>query len=194
MRDVLALVTVLIGSLAVSVALVGAQAVPQPHELVTNPAFAHWSGFKRGTTVTQKQTITLADGRKIEHDITVRLVEKSKDKVVIETIQTPSMNGMVSLIRTYTTFPARVLMERIHTPRSTLDSFAEGEEDVAVRGKKVTAHWVEAVTKNGDEVATRKVWSAREVPGGTVKETMVRKKGDQVLSDSLLEVVQIKVP
>jgi hypothetical protein len=63
-----------------------------------------------------------------------------------------------------------------------------------VAGKKVTAHWVQAVTRNGDETATRKVWSAREVPGGTVRETMVRKRGDQVLSDSLLEVVRIKVP
>jgi hypothetical protein len=194
MRVVRALVAALLGSLAVSVALAAAQATPQPHEMVTNPAFAHWASFKRGTTVTQKQTITLAGGRKIEHDITVRLVEKSKDKVVIETIQTPSMNGMVSMTKTYTTFPARVLMDRAHTPRSTLDSFTEGEEDVAVGAKKFTAHWVEAVTRNGDEVATRKVWSAREVPGGTVKETMVRKRGDQVLSDSLLEVVRIKVP
>jgi hypothetical protein len=194
MRDALALVIVLIGSLAAGVVWAGAQAMPQPNEMVTNPAFAHWARFKRGTTVIQKQTIALADGRKIEHDITVRLVEKSRDKVVIETIQTPSMNGMVSLTKTYTTFPARVLMERVHTPRSTLESFTEGVDDVTVRGKKVTAHWVEAVSKNGDELATRKVWSAWEIPGGTVKETMVRTKGDQVLSDSLLEVVQIKTP
>jgi hypothetical protein len=194
MRDVPALMAALMGPLAVSVALAAAPATPQPHELVTNPAFAHWAGFKRGTAVTQKQTITLAGGRKIEHDITVRLVEKSKDKVVIETIQTPSMNGMVSMTKTYTTFPARVLMEQIHTPRSALDSFTEGEERVAVGGKTFAAQWVQAVTRNGDEVATRKVWSAREVPGGTLKETMVRKKGDQVLSDSLLEVVRIKVP
>jgi hypothetical protein len=194
MRVVVALVTVLIGSLALSATLAGAQATPQPHELVTNPAFAHWAGFKRGTTVNQKQTITLAGGRRIEHEITVRLVEKSPDKVVIETIQTPSMNAMVSLTRTYTTFPARVLMGDVHTPRSGLESFTEGEEGMTVAGKKVTAHWVKAVTRNGDEVATRTVWSAREVPGGTVKETMVRKRGDQVLSDSRLEVVGIKVP
>jgi hypothetical protein len=194
MRDVLALVTALIGSLALSVAVAGAQAAPQPHELVTNPAFAHWAGFKRGTTVAQKQTIALPEGRKIEHDITVRLVEKSPEKVVIETIQTPSVNGMVSLTKTYTTFPARVLMAHTQTPRSSLESFTEGEETLTVAGKKVTAHWVQAVTRNGDETATRKVWSAREVPGGTVRETMVRKRGDQVLSDSLLEVVRIKVP
>ena len=38
------------------------------------------------------------------------------------------------------------------------------------------------------------MWSAREIPGGVVKETIVRKKGDQVLSDSLMEIVRIKVP
>ena len=172
--------------------LAGAQTTPRPDELVNNPAYAHWARFKRGTTVVQKQTVTLSDGRKIEHDITVRLAEKSKDKVVIETTQTPTMDGMVSSTRTFTTFPAKVRMERVHTPRATLDSFAEGEEEIAVRGKKFTAHWVEAVTKAGDEVTTRKVWSAWEVPGGVVKETIVRKKGDQVLSDSVLETVHIK--
>ena len=65
---------------------------------------------------------------------------------------------------------------------------------MVVQGKKVTAHWVEAVTKAGDEITTRKVWSAREIPGGVVKETIVRKKGDQLLSDSVLEIVRIKVP
>ena len=194
MRVVLALVTALLGSLAASGTLAAQPATPQPHELVTNPAFAHWAGFKRGTTVTQKQTITLTGGRTIEHAITVRLVEKSKDTVVIETIQTPSMNAMVSQTKTYTTFPARVVLERAHTPRSSMESFTEGEEEVAVGRQKFTAHWVQAVTKSGEDVATRKVWSAREVPGGTVKETIVRKRGDEVLSDSLLEVVRIKIP
>ena len=130
----------------------GAQTTPRPDELVNNPAFAHWARFKRGTTVIQKQTVTLSDGRKIEHDITVRLAEKTRDKVVIETTQTPTMDGMVSSTRTFTTFPAKVRMERVQTPRATLDAFAEGEEPVTVRGQTFTAHWVEAATKAGDEV------------------------------------------
>ena len=192
MRWVLILVAALSGGLAVGVAWGGAQTTPRPDELVNNPAFAHWAGFKRGTTVIQKQTVTLSDGRKIEHDITVRLAEKTRDKVVIETTQTPTMDGMVSSTRTFTTFPAKVRMERVQTPRATLDAFAEGEEPITVRGQTFTAHWVEAATKAGDEVTTRKVWSAREMPGGVVKETIVRKKGDQVLSDSVMETVRIK--
>jgi len=193
-RYVLTLVFVLSGALAVGVLLGSAQTPPRPDELVNNPAFAHWASFKRGTTVIQKQTVRLSDGRTIEHDIRVRLAEKTKDKVVIETSQTPTMDGMVSSTRTFTTFPAKVRMERVQTPRASLDSFAEGEEPLTVAGKTVTAHWVEAVTKAGDEVTTRKVWSAREIPGGVVKETIVRKKGDQVLSDSILQAIQIKTP
>jgi hypothetical protein len=193
-RYVLTLVFVLSGSLAVGVLLGSAQTPPRPDELVNNPAFAHWASFKRGTTVIQKQTVRLSDGRTIEHDIRVRLAEKTKDKVVIETSQTPTMDGMVSSTRTFTTFPAKVRMERVQTPRASLDSFAEGEEPLTVASKTVTAHWVEAVTKAGDEVTTRKVWSAREIPGGVVKETIVRKKGDQVLSDSILQAIQIKTP
>jgi hypothetical protein len=194
MRYVLTLVAVLSGSLAVGVVLAGAQTTPRPDELVNNPAYAHWARFKRGTTVVQKQTVTLSDGRTIEHDITVRLAEKSKDKVVIETTQTPTMDGMVSSTRTFTTFPAKVRMERVQTPRATLDSFTEGEEDITVQGKKLTAHWIEAATKAGDEITTRKVWSVWEIPGGVVKETIVRKKGEQVLSDSSLQVMKIKTP
>ena len=167
---------------------------PASQELVNNPAFAHWAGFKRGTTILQKQTVLLSDGRKIEHDITVRLAEKTRDKVVIETTMAPTMDSMVSSTRTFTTFPAKVRLERAQTPRSSLDAFTEGEELMAVAGRNVNAHWVEAVSRAGDETSTRKVWSAREIPGGVVKETIVRKKGDQVLSDSILQIVSIKTP
>ena len=194
MRYVLTFAAVLSALLAAGIASAGAQTTPRPEEVVNNPAYAHWARFKRGTTVVKRETVTLSDGRKVTHDITARLAEKSPDKVVVETTQTPTMDTMVSSKRTFTTFPAKVKMERAHTPRHTLDGFTEGEEEIALQGKKVTAHWVEAVTKAGDEVTTRKVWSAWEIPGGVVKETIVRKRGDQVLSDSVLEIVRIKVP
>jgi hypothetical protein len=194
MRYAVMLVTLLAGLVAGSAVEGSAHSPPRPDELVNNPAFEHWAGFKRGTVVVKKETVTLADGRKIQHDITERLAEKTRDKVVVESMTTPTMDAMVSSRRTFTTFPAKVRMDRAHTPRHTLDGFSEGEEEMAVQGKKVTAHWVEAVTRAGDETTTRKVWSAREIPGGVVKETLVRKKGDQVLSDSVLEIVRIKVP
>src|SRR5262245_57947146 len=194
MRYVLMLMTLLGGVLASSAVLATGQTTPRPDELVNNPAFEHWAGFKRGTVVVKKETVTLADGRKIQHDITERLAEKTRDKVVVESTMGPTMDAMVSSRKTFTTFPAKVRMERAQTPRQTLDGFTEGEEEMVVQGKKVTAHWVEAVTKAGDETTTRKVWSAREIPSGVVKETIVRKKGDQVLSDSVLEIVRITVP
>ena len=201
MRGVAPLGVVLCGWLAVGALSALAQTPPAspapslaPQELVNNPAFSHWAGFKRGTTVFQKQTVILSDGRTIEHDITVRLAEKTRDKVVIETTLAPTMDSMVSSTRTFTTFPAKVRLERAHTPRASLDAFTEGEELMTVAGRNVNAHWVEAISRAGDETSTRKVWSAREVPGGVVKETIVRKKGDQVLSDSILQIVRIKTP
>jgi hypothetical protein len=175
-------------------ALVHAQATPGADDMVTNPAYAHWSAFKRGTTVTQKQTVILGNGRTLEHEIMVRLLEKTRDRAVIETTQRPNFNTMVESTRTITTFPARVKKSAVDTPRAELHGFTEGDEPLTVAGKTVSAHWVEAVTRTGDEVTTRKVWSAREIPGGVVKETIVRKRGDQVLSDSMLQVVAIKTP
>lgn len=194
MRRVLVLVMALIAPLAIGVASGHAQATPDPGDLVNNPAYTHWAAFKRGTTVMQKETVTLGDGRTLEHDITLRLLDKTKDRIVLETTQRPLFNTLVESKKTITTFPAKVKKSAIQTPRANLDGFAEGEEPLTVAGKTVTAHWVEAVTKAGDEVTTRKVWSVREIPGGVVKETIVRKRGNQVLSDSTLQVVRIKTP
>ena len=61
-----------------------------------------------------------------------------------------------------------------------------------VKGRKVAVEWVEAVTRSGDEVWTEKMWTAREIPGGIVKQTLVHKHGDTVVSESVLEMVDFK--
>jgi hypothetical protein len=63
---------------------------------------------------------------------------------------------------------------------------------VVVKGKKIAAEWLEVVHKQGDEVWAEKRWTAREIPGGLIKRTLVRKRGDQVLSESVLEMVEFK--
>ena len=95
--------------------------------------------------------------------------------------------GMAERTKTVTTFPAKVKMSQVDTPADASVSVTEGSEEVEVKGKKVTSEWVQAVTHNGDEVTTEKVWTARDIPGGLIKRTVTRKKGDTVVSDSTLE-------
>ncbi len=189
-------VAALVTALLVPVAVLAAESRPKPEEMVNNPPFAHWSSFPKGTTVTQREVVTLADGAKIQHDITFKLLQKSKEKVVIETTVNVTGTGagtnVVDKQTTVTTYPAKVKMSAVDTPRTAMESITEGTEQVDVKGKKVDAEWVEAVTKSGDETTIDKVWTARDIPGGIIKRTITRKKGDSVTSSSTLEMVEFK--
>ena len=176
--------------------LLAAEAAPKPGDMVNNPPYAHWSAFKPGTTVTQREVVTLADGTKLQQTIVSKLISREKDKVVVETAMTESASGGQSGVaesrKTLTTFPAQVKRSQIDTPAEASVTVTEGTEDVDVKGKKVSAEWVEAVSRSGDLTTTEKIWTARDVPGGIIKRTVTRKKGDTVESDSFLELVEYK--
>ncbi len=105
-------------------------AAPKPDDTVNNPPFAHWSAFKPGTTVTQKQVVSLSDGRKVEHVITAKLLQKSKERLVVETTVKDNAKGMVESTRTVTSYPAKVKAGQVHTPATADVSVTEGKEEV----------------------------------------------------------------
>jgi len=185
-------VIVAAGTLLVGFACsVGAQSArPGPDEMVDNPPFAHWAQFKPGTIVMQKEVVSLPDGRKIEQLITYKLVKKNKDDVVVESTVKDRMAAEST--RTLNTHPARVRMKDVSTEPGPDVSVTEGKEEMTVKGKKLAVEWVEAVTKSGDDVWTEKMWTAREVPGGIVKQTLVHKRGDKLVSESVLEMTDFK--
>jgi hypothetical protein len=177
-------------------ALSAAEPKPKPDEMVNNPPYAHWSAFKPGTTVKQREIVTLPNGDKVEQVITSKLLKREKDKVVVETTMTEAgVDGKTSLAestKTVSSFPAKVKMSQVDTPAEAGVTVTEGVEDVDVKGKKINSEWVEATTRSGDEVMTEKIWTARDVPGGIIKRTITRKKGDTVTSSSQLELVEFK--
>ena len=91
MRAVVLLFAVL--SFVIPSALNAAEPKPKPDEMVNNPPYAHWSAFKPGTRVTQREVVTLPNGDKIQQVITSKLVKREKDKVVVETTMTESGSG-----------------------------------------------------------------------------------------------------
>ena len=164
---------------------------PKPDDMVNNPPFAHWSMFAPGTSVTQKETVTLSDGSKLELIKTFKLVEKTKDKVVVEMTVAGSGSGAGESTVTTTTYPAQAKLSEVSSPPGSA-SVTEGKETVDVKGKKVDTEWYEAVTTYGGEVTTDKAWTAKDIPGGVIKETITQKKAGKVMSESLLEVVDWK--
>jgi hypothetical protein len=168
------------------------QTPPRPDDVVHNPPYAHWVVFAPGTSVTQREVVTLPDGRRIEQRITSKLLERRKDRVVVETTVTHSTGGMVDSTRTVASYPAQVKRRDVSSPPSPDVSVTEGTDRLTVQGQKVDVEWVEAVTRNGDDVVTEKMWTAREIPGGIVKQTLVRRRGGKVVSESVLELVEFK--
>lgn len=166
---------------------------PKPGDLVNNPPFAHWSQFAVGTTVGQKEVVTLADGSVAENVITSKLLSKSKDAVTVETVVTAGgagkQAGAVEQTKTLTDYPAKVKFEGVSSPASAGYSVTEGKELVDVKGAQVEAEWVEATATNGDETVVEKVWTAKEIPGGVLKQTLTRKRGSAIASQSELVLV-----
>ena len=178
-------------------ALWAAEAKPDPNDMVNNPPYAQWSEFKPGTRVTQREVVTLPNGEKVEQIITHKLLSRDQHQAVVETIATEGAvggrkSGAAESSKTITTFPARVKMSEVDTPADASSSLTQGVEDIDVKGKKVSTEWTELVTHKGDEVITEKEWTARDIPGGLIKRTVTHKKGDTVVSDSVLELVTFK--
>lgn len=167
---------------------------PKPGDLVNNPPFAHWSQFAVGTTVSQKEVVTLPDGAVAESTIVSKLVSKSKEKLSVETVVTAGaagqQDGAVEQTKTLTDYPAKVKFEGANSPAAAGYSVTEGKELVDVKGKQVEAEWVEATATNGDETVVEKVWTVKDVPGGIVKQTLTRKKGAGATTRSELVLVE----
>ena len=177
-------------------ALIGATDKPQPGEMVNNPPYANWSAFPAGTSVTQRETISVADGTTVAVDITSKLVSRTKDAVVVETtmgeVGGGGGTGEAAATKTVETFPSKVKMSQAQTPETAGTAVTEGTEALAYQGKSVDTEWVSVVTRSGDTVTEEKVWTLKDVPGGIVRRTIVKKKGDAVVSSSQLEIVEVK--
>jgi len=169
-------------------------APPKPGDLVNNPPYAHWAQFAVGTSVTTKEVVTLGDGSVAEAVVASKLVSKNKDRLTVETTVNAGgagkQSGAVEQTKTLTDFPARVKYEQTDTPDAAGYSVTEGKELVDVKGKQVETEWTEATASNGDETVIEKIWTAQGIPGGIVKQTLTKKKGAQVASQSELVLVE----
>jgi hypothetical protein len=130
---------------------------------VDNPEYKFWSGFKAGAWVKFKM-VSEASGTKTELEQTVKLVELTGAKAVVETGMVMAGNKLPSQKRE---IPAKITVETAKAQKAPKP--AEGDEDIDVGGKKVKAHWIESTTETGGNKTVAKVWQAKGVPGGMVK-------------------------
>jgi hypothetical protein len=196
MRAFLLAVVVLCAAPAFAQQAVQRTESPKPGDLITNPTFALWANFAVGTSVTQKEAVTLADGTIIESQMTARLVSKHPDKLTVEMTLVPldaaRRAGVVDETKTLTTYPSKVKFEDFQTPESSGYSVTTGKETLDLNGKRIDTEWVEASSTNSDGSVTERDWYATDIPGGLVKQTVTKKKGAELTSQSMLELVVVK--
>jgi len=194
-----------------SLLVVLAVTAAEKEEMVTNPAFKSWSEFKVGTSATLKQVVvdksgddpnaidaTAAPPGPNEMLYTLKLIEKTPEKVVVEKILTDVEQGnLIEHPPVKMIFPAKIAKRYVDTghPKSKVEDFKEGEETITVGGKKIECHWVESRIKIGEEESISKVWANSEVvPGGKVKAMTVKKQGGKVFFESTTNLVSIEKP
>jgi hypothetical protein len=181
----------LVGVLSSTAALAqGAAAPPKPGDMINNPPYSAWAQFKVGASSTVKDTVTLPDGSTVESTISSRLVAKSKDGVKVETVNTLAVTGTQDHEKASTVsfYPAVINFEATQSPPAAGYNVAEGKETLEINGKKVETEWVEDTSSNCDESTVEKAWTAREVPGGMVKRTMIQKKGTESVTTATVLV------
>jgi len=174
----------------------------EQEQMVRNPPYVHWSAFKPGTTVTQRERVSFAAGSDAAdyyagarvHDLTYKLLAVTPEHVVVQmTLFEHGPGSVTEHAPVKITFPATAHKERVLHGREEIEKFTEGDEEVKVTDKTVKAHFVEIMDIDGDETVERKIWQSDEIPGGTVKEVKKTKKGNKVVAETIIHVLGFHV-
>src|SRR5262245_23885974 len=162
--------------------------------LVDHPEHAAWSRFPVGAGVVRKKEVTNEFGT-VRVTTTVRLADKTADKVVVESQITvdraaeglvenpPQTAGFPAKFR----LPANMKLEQFALP--SLRAKLVGEESREVAGREFKAEvftWQES-TERGS--MTVKLWRSDEIPG-----RMLRQEINGPMHNSVEEVVEILQP
>jgi hypothetical protein len=174
-------------------------------EMVKNPAYTHWSAFKPGTTVTQREKILFTKGTDEADyhantggarvvDSIYKLLEVTPTHVVVQlTLVEHGHGSLTEHAPSKITYHAMAPKLNPADSRSDIEKFTEGEEEVKVHDMTVKAHFVEYVDTDGDEMVDRKLWESDEIPGGVIKEVKKTKKGDKLIAETITHLVSLNI-
>jgi len=170
---------------------------------VANPIYKHWSAFKVGATVTRREKIKfpadsyegqLHPDHTLVKDTTIKLLEVTPKKVVVELTEAEHGRGFIrenAAIKL--TYFAHVKKGQ-GTPKESFAKHKQEDVEVKIKDKTYTATLVDTMHKHGDTTRPQQIWLTDQVPGGILKDIKTQKKGDQLVSESTLEVLSYKIP
>jgi hypothetical protein len=192
--------------MSAAVLLAAVAVAPAADETVDNPAFQTWSKFKPGATVVLKRVVknTSPDNPNVidvtahppvesEEWITYKLLAASKESVTVErSVKEVEGGNLVEYPGTKITYPAKIAKKHIAatTPKDKLEEFEEVEATVKVAGRTIKTQVYKSVIKIGGELSIAKVWTSDEIPGGIVKDVVIKKQGDKAMYESVTELAE----
>jgi hypothetical protein len=162
--------------------------------LVDHPEYAHWSRFAVGAGVVRKKVVSNEFGT-VRVTTTVRLAEKTADKVVVQTqvtverpesgaVENPPFNAeFVAKFR----LPEGMKLEQFALP--SLKAKAGGEEARTACGREFQTEFFTWDERNEAGPMTIKFWRSNEIPG-----RMLRQEVNGRTQTSTEEVVEITPP
>ncbi len=161
---------------------------------IESPLYKSWALFPVGTTI-KTRTLTERGDLRTETATTSRLIEKTTDKVVIESVVVSNATGQsvenppqrFEYRRRFPLLPG-VKKEDVGTPKGVI---AQGEETVEIAGKRFRSRWYDAQGTTDAGPSITRTWMSEEVPGKLLKAvTRVPKAG----KTTTIELVEIRTP
>ena len=129
-----------------------------------NPEYTMWSSFKVGSW--SKYSLKMeADGKSQEMTITVKLLEVTPEKVVVETEMVSMEGGKEEKMNNKEEYLAKA--DPAKHPLDRKPDGEEGEETIKVGEEEYECEWFE--TAKAEMGAKGKTWICEDVPGGLVK-------------------------
>jgi hypothetical protein len=157
-----------------------------------NPLYKSWARHNIGTSITTK-TVSESMGQKTEMAIVMTLLEKSEERVVVETKMSMTVAGnTMDLPAQSMDIPAtapEVPAADEDNPDVPKPEIKESSETIKIAGKEYKAKLTESTTVIGGMKVRSKSWTSDEVPGMMLKtETIVEGEG---ASESTMELTKI---
>jgi hypothetical protein len=172
-----------------TISLLTATSARAGEEMVANPYYKFWAGFKPGDTAVHLERTKLSgpEGKGIpggvdEKRIAYKLVEVNNNRAVVEMVVTErDFLGYVQAAPTRYIYPAKLEKSRLEHILLE-DGGTTGEGAVQVGGKELKCKTLSGTLKGLDgEQVEFKLWLSSDVPGTIVKQVRTtRSKGEMV--------------
>jgi hypothetical protein len=160
-------VVIIAAALACGAASAGGPPPVEKPQTVDNPAYQSWAQFEAGSYATFTSTTTEDDLVSTSTKITYTLKKVTPDKVVVEIkTVTVSDEGETELPAETLEYPAQIAKPQEAAGTATV---TEGTEAITVNGEKIATKWVRTEATQDEITVTTTVWTSGSVPGGTVK-------------------------